>query len=311
MSVLSSLDVPASTIALMGAVAYGGGDFMGGRAAVRLSAPGAVALAQCAAMLVAFHAFAGGQVPAAPLAIVGPGIAGGIAYAAGLLRLYQGVARGRVAVVAPVCGVVGILVPLAGDLILAREIGYLQLVGIAVCAAAIVLLARASGPAPRAGSGPSSFRLGVESGLGYGAADLCLGMVAPADGADALAVARCVAALIAIALLVVVLRPRAPAARSEPPVFTEGRLSARLLPPAALAIAAGAFDALGHMSYVHVATQGSMAVASAIVALFPAVLVLLAVVVLRERITARQWAGLFASLAGITLMGACSMEARV
>lgn len=298
-----SLEVPVAAVALIGAIAYGGGDFMGGRAAAKLSPPGAIALAQCTAMLVAVQAFSNSQLLAAPMGVLGVGIAGGTAYAAGLLRLYQGVAFGRIAIVAPVCGVVGILVPLAGDLALAREIGSLQFVGIGFCAVAISLLAGTPEPSLRVSSGRSSFRLGVESGLGYGVADLCLGTVAPSDGPAALSVARCMAALIAIVLLLTALWPRnAITQRSSAALTSAGNCVSGILLPGTLAIAAGALDALGHMSYIHVATQGSMAVASAVVALFPAVVVLLAVLILREPVTALQWTGLATSLAGIMLI---------
>ena len=296
---LIGIEVPAMSVALFGAVAYGGGDFMGGRAALRLSAPGAVAIAQCIAMLVAVQALMVGQMPVAFETALLPGLLGGLAYAIGLLRLYQGIAHGRIGVVAPVCGVVGILVPMLGDFALSREITANQFGGIALCAIAIVMLSATRELDDTATDGPSSFRLGVESGLGYGAADLCLGMVEPQDGLAALTIARSVAAFIAVALLVEALR-RSP--------FAHGRRSARggvnrmFVLACALAACAGIFDSLGHMSYVHVATQGSMAVASAVVALFPAVVVMLAVVVLRETISGLQWFGLGASMAGITLI---------
>ncbi len=301
------IELGAVSVALIGAFAYGTGDFLGGRAALRLSPSGAVTVAQCAALIITILGFLDGARILPDAEVVVWGMVGGSAYALGLLKLYQGIALGRIGVVAPICGVVGILVPLGGDITLGRAITGNELVGIAICGLAIVLLAgtpeKQNGPRP----GHFSFRLGLVSGMGYGTADLCLGIMEPEDGSSALMVARGVAAAIALGLLVMALlrsggfgsdaEPRAPVplkvAWIRPP-----HLKA-MVPAALLAGTAGILDAIGHMSYVHVATQGSMAVASALVALFPAVVVLLAVVVLRERIIGLQHVGLGASVLGI------------
>jgi drug/metabolite transporter (DMT)-like permease len=307
-----SLELSVVTVALLGAVAYGSGDFMGGRAALRLSPSGAVAIAQCVAMLVTIQVFLEGGARVPGIGVVSVSVVGGVAYAAGLLFLYQGIAHGRVGVVAPVCGVVGILVPLSGDITLERHIGAAQFAGIAVCACAIVLLSGTPEPARSGLPRHYSLRLGVLSGMGYGTADLCLGILKPQDGDGGLMIARTVAAGIAIGLLVrAFLRERTVARSDTPPeaAVAVQRLAwvrrphwMAMLPAAALAGVAGVFDSLGHMSYVHVATQGSMAVASALVALFPAVVVVLAVVILRERIVGLQYAGLAASAAGVLVM---------
>ena len=53
------------------------------------------------------------------------------------------------------------------------------------------------------------------------------------------------------------------------------------------------------MSYVYLATNRSIAVAAALVALYPTVLVVLAVVVLKERITGAQYLALLACAAAL------------
>ena len=77
-------------------------------------------------------------------------------------------------------------------------------------------------------------------------------------------------------------------------------------PPRALALAgvmaamAGVCDALGHVAYVHLATRGSIAVASALVGLMTtAVIVILSVILLRERVGRGQAAGLALGAAGV------------
>ena len=310
---LLPFEVSIVSVALVGALAYGFGDFIGGRASRRLSPAGAVAVAQCAATIVALNIFLHDWSHWPRADVIGPGILGGVAYATGLLFLYQGLAIGRIGVVAPVCGVFSILVPLSGDLVLGRHIEPIQFVGIAICAMAVVLLATT--PEVTVAGLPSrfSFRVGVMSGIGYGVADVCLGM-AMEDGASALLVVRSIAALIALSLLLLaIVRAGRFWATNTDIVQVSTPLSLAwvrpprlvvMLPSVVLAASAGIFDAMGQMSYVHAATRGSMAVAASLVALFPAVVVVLAVVVLREKVVFKQYLGLAAGACGVLIISA-------
>jgi drug/metabolite transporter (DMT)-like permease len=311
---LLPFEVSILSVALIGALAYGCGDFLGGRASLRLSPAGAVALAQSAALIMALNTFLYGGSDWPEADVFGPGMLGGVAYATGLLFLYQGLAIGRIGIVAPVCGVFSILVPLIGDLVLDRHIESVQLAGIAICALAIVLLA--STPEAAFAGLPSrySLRMGVVSGMGYGVADVCLGMMAVEDGAAALLAARSTAALIAVCLLLLAMvrSGRFWADDSEDAQLSTPHSLAWVRPPrlmvmlpsAMLAATAGILDSMGQMSYVHAATQGSMAVAASLVALFPAVVVILAVVVLKEKIMVKQYFGLAAGACGALMISA-------
>ena len=140
--------------------------FHGGRAAVRLSPSGAVALAECAAMGVTVQAFLNGSGGLSAPDVIGPGLLGGAAYAIGLLLLCS---RDRVW---PHRGCRSCLRrggdtrPLAGDLVLARHIGVAQITGILICCLAVVLLS-VTHEALQSGVPPYfSLRLGVLSGIG-------------------------------------------------------------------------------------------------------------------------------------------------
>ena len=71
-------------------------------------------------------------------------MAAGIAYAIGVISIYEGLGHGRIAIVASLCGLLSIVVPLAGDLVLSRRISRNELVGMVLCAAAAVLIVGAS-----------------------------------------------------------------------------------------------------------------------------------------------------------------------
>ncbi len=138
--------------------------------------------------------------------------------------------------------------------------------------------------------------MGLLSGLGFGVADLCLGMMSTGEATGGLLIAGTVAAAIALLCLL---------ARSGDPGTAADASASRLALPrpvragVLLAVGAGLLDAIGHMGYVHAATRGSMGVAAALVGLFPAVSVLLAVLILRERVRGGQCAGLATAGVGV------------
>ena len=113
----------ATWAAVLGAIAYGSGDFLGGCASRRLTTFGAVAIAQAvaAAFMLQGYALAEGSFPAGAQGWACA--AAGIAYAIGVISIYEGLGHGRMAIVAPICGLLSIVVPLAGDLVLGRSIG--------------------------------------------------------------------------------------------------------------------------------------------------------------------------------------------
>ncbi len=305
----SGLEIGILSAALIGALAYGTGDFLGGRAALRLSAAGAVAVAQTVAVMFMIQQF---QHEGAALPTGGdwyPSLFGGVAYAFGLLMLYQGLAFGRIGIVAPLCGLVGIVIPLLGDVVLERAIGPSQLLGIGLCAAAALLIAWQPSSPEAGGPAGWSVKVGTMGGLGYGTADLCLGMMTTETATGALLVTRSVAAVIAVSVVLLLVVPRRTvrlAALSD--VSTEGSgwsvvawwaRNRALQTGCLLGASAGLLDTVGHIGYVTAAVQGSMGVAAAVVALCPAVSVLLAVVILDERITPLQATGFALGIAAI------------
>lgn len=299
-----------TSAAVLGAIAYGSGDFIGGYVARRLGTFCTVAIAQsvAAAFMLQDYALAQRSLPLGTQGWVS--LAAGIAYAIGVMSIYEGLGHGRIAIVASICGLLSIVVPLAGDLVLGRDITQNEFTGIALCAAAAVLIVGASGDCGDRESIGWSVRLGVTSGLGFGIADLGLGMMPPELAAGSLFVTRIVAATIAVVLALRLGRRisarsiliSAPASVAGAPASTSSRptgMSLGLTACIVLAMTAGLLDTLGHVGYVHAATHGSMGVAAALVAIFPGVTVLLAAIVLGERITRMQLVGFGFGAGGI------------
>ncbi len=302
--------------AVFGAVAYGAGDFIGGCAARRLGTFVAVAIAQTVAVAFLLQGQAFAQEPLPRGMDVWSSVAAGIAYAIGVMAIYEGLAHGRIAVVASICGVLSILVPLAGDFVLGRPITRNEFIGIVLCATAAIVIVSASRANETSRSVGWSVRMGVFGGLGFGLADLSLGTMSPQLASGALLVTRSTAAALAVILALGMLGRAKPfllggaaetaalaaTAASRPSTTTTQTLrpSPGLGTWIALAVVAGLLDTLGHLGYVHAATRGSMGVAAAIIATFPGVTVILGAVLLRERITRLQTVGFGFGAMGIT-----------
>jgi uncharacterized membrane protein len=315
--------VPAG---LMGAVAFGAGDFAGGRAALRLNGLSAVAIAQvvAAATGVLVLGMTGGAAPVGSQLSLA--MLGGAFHVIAVFFIYQGMARGRVSVIAPVAGIVGIAVPVVADMVFIKLASPLQCAGILFAAAAIVLVSRASTEEENRTQTRFSIRFGIISGIGYGLADLCLGLMTTATAEGALAVARLTGASLSIGLLsafwlgaghlatapklastlLVSHRGQSQAALQISPDMSLWlalpRLDATVRKGLFLCAMAGLLDCLGQLGYVLSATQGQMSVAAALVAMYPAVSVGLAIWILKERICPMQLAGLVAGLGSILLL---------
>lgn len=312
---LAVFEVGILAASLLGAAAFGTGDMLGACASRRLSAANVVAISQVAAV-AALYMFA----IEPHMAGLGAGeillaLGGGIAHATALLLLYVGLSRGQVGVVAPLCAISSILLPLIGDLAFGRHVALAQFGGIGLCVVAAVVI---TGSVERAASSRPiawSARLGLLSGLAYGASDMMLASIPSSETGAVVLVARCASVALAFAL-VMMARQRPTREREQlstsggpillaPPTpvgFPFTMHSAIWCAGAVLAVAAGAVDVMGQVAYVHAASRGSMAVASAITALFPAVTVMLAVVFFGERITPAQMIGYAVATAGVIVL---------
>jgi drug/metabolite transporter (DMT)-like permease len=276
--------VLAVALALGASLSYGVGDFLGGLTSRRLHVLTVLALSQVAGAvavavwaLVEREAFPGGGATAAACAA-------GLCGAVGLTALYRGMAVGAMGVVAPISSVAAVI-PFTYGLARGERPTLLQVAGVVVALAGLVLVSRASdggGAAVAAGVG-----LALIAAVGFGLYFVFLGEAATESVPWAVLVARttsCALALAAVALTRVTLRP--------------GR---RLLAPV---LAVGVFDVSANVLFALASTRGLLSVASVLTSLYPAVTVALAALVLRERVGRTQLAGAAAVLAGAALIAA-------
>lgn len=267
-------------LALVGAAAYGLADFVGGMLSKRVSA-----------WAVALAALAGGSLTTLVVALVVGGdptrsdlawaLFGGVGNGFGTAFLYRGLASGRMGVVAPVSGVGAAVLPVVAGVAIGERPAALVWVGIALALPAIWLVARE----PTAGSGSAGFGDGVVAGLGFGTLFVALSRVSEDAGLLPLALNQAVAALTIIAVATTLRAPWLPRR-----------------PLAAVGVVSGLLGAAATALFMIASRGGNLTVAAVVISLYPAFTVLLAALVVRERIHAAQGLGLALCAVSVVLV---------
>ena len=272
-------------LALLGAAAYGVSDFIGGIFGKRASA-----------WAVAATGGIGGAGAALVLALVDPGdpstadlawgAAAGVGNGTGTAFLYRGLASGRMGVVAPVSGVLAVVLPVVVGVATGERPGPLVWLGIVAAVPAIWLVARepsaddAGDPAKPIGSGA---RDGVVAGIGFGALFTCLGQVPDGAGFWPLVLNQ----LVGIVVIAI----------------AAGLLGATWVPRHAAAwggLLAGVLGGLATAAFLLATHHGLLSVSAVLTSLYPAFTVLLAALVLREHVHRLQAWGLL--LCGVAVV---------
>jgi uncharacterized membrane protein len=269
-------------------VLYGSGDFLGGLATRRAHVLPVLLLADLAGVVVALAAAAisGGAVSLAGLAW---GMSAGLVGGFGLIVFYIGLAAGPMSVVAPVSGLVSTILPVAVALAEGERPTAGVYAGALLCLVAIVL-ASSAGPADTQGRRKPGRAIvyGVVSGAAFGLFFLLIRNAGQSGELWPVAAGR-IGELASLLITAAVLR------RSLLPSQTSGRLLMT-------AAAAGVIDVIANVCYVAATRTGMFGLAVVLAALYPGVTVLLARVVLGERLRWVQRAGLALAAIGILLV---------
>jgi len=275
----------AALLALGGALSWGVGDFLGGLAARRVAVLTVLAASQAIGLVgvLLWVVLTKDPFPGVPELL--PAALAGVAGVIGLGALYRGLAVGAMGIVAPISAA-SPLVPLAADAARGIVPETLQVVGVALVLAGIVTLSREPGSGSQriaAGAG-----LAVVAALGFGL--FVVGLDAGADESAPWAVVAARAASVALAVAAAVFVTR-----------TSLRPPRDLLPTL---VAIGIFDTGANVLVAFATTKGAAGIVAVLSALYPVVTVLLARVVLGERLSPSRRLGGGVALAGAALVAA-------
>jgi drug/metabolite transporter (DMT)-like permease len=194
------------------------------------------------------------------------------------------------AIVAPITAVCAVAIPVLVAFTLGERPGPFALAGIGLAVVAIVLVSQqAASEDPNRGASPkpatSGVGLALASGVGIGFFFLSLSRAGPDAGLWPVLSARLVSTTLFAALI----------------IFR--RQSIRMPPPVAwTAIACGVVDMLANLLYLVATRSGPLSIVVTLSSLYPASTVLLARLVLGERLSWRQTTGIVCAMAAVLLI---------
>ena len=278
----------AYILALGSATLYGAADFLGGLASRQAATVVVVLTSQGVGLLllVLLLPLLPEATPSSGDLVWGglAGLAGGI----GVALLYRALAVGRMAVVAPVTAVCAVAIPLTVGVFLGERLAWPTTLGVGLAIVAIVLVSQQGKGAPAergARTLPRGVGLALVSGVAIGLFFLALAETDAGAGMWPLVAARGVSITIFSAMALV-----------------SGQ-SLRMVPSVArIAVSAGVIDVCANALYLVATRYGPLSVVVTLSSLYPASTVVLARVVIGERLNGWQAVGLACALAAVALI---------
>jgi drug/metabolite transporter (DMT)-like permease len=275
-------------LALASAALYGAADFLGGLASRQASTVAIVIVSQGA-----------GLIPLVFLLMVFPaeptwsdfvwGAAAGLAGGVGVALLYRALSIGTMSVVAPTTAVCAVMLPVFFDALTGEPLPLLTQGGIALAIVSIVLVSQHDAPAATGQPGrrglPPGLAIAFASGVAIGLFFLALTRTSPAAGLWPLLASRGLSILIFGIVAVAGAR----------------RLG---LPPPVLktAVACGVLDMVANALYLIASRGGRLSVVVTLASLYPASTVILARIVVGERLGRRQGIGIVCALVAVVVI---------
>jgi drug/metabolite transporter (DMT)-like permease len=278
-------------LAIASAILYGAADFAGGVASRRGATIPVVFLSQVSGLVLLML-----LLPLLPHASPSRadllwGAAAGLTGGIGVALLYRALAIGRMALVAPTTAVCAVAIPVIVSVLLGERLVALALAGIVLGVISIVLVSQQTAPdagehgAVPPGRLPAGMAVALVSGVAIGLFFLALAQTRPGAGMWPIVVSR----TLSTTFFGVAALARRQSLRMAPPILL-------------LVLVCGAVDMLANALYLLAARQGPLSVVVTLSSLYPASTVLLARVVLSERLNALQITGVACALAAIVLI---------
>lgn len=278
-------------LALLSSALWGSADFLGGLLSRRRPAALVVGTSQAVGLVaITLVALPAGALDD-PTAYLPWAVGAGVAGIVGLTCFYAALAAGTMGVVSPIAAL-GVVVPVLVGLARGERPAGIQLVGIAVAVTGVVL---ASGPELSGRAGLRPVLLAVVAALGFGLALLFIAEGSRTSTLMTLVTMRLTSVSLAVLALVVALR-RVSSGRLD-----RGRLRLDRRDLGLVAVV-GVGDVAANLTFGLASTRDDVSVVAVLGSLYPVVTVLLARIVLRERLGPAQSFGVAAALGGVAMI---------
>jgi drug/metabolite transporter (DMT)-like permease len=271
-------------LGLLAAALYGLGDFSGGFASRAHNS-----------VTILLYAYPVGAVLMAVMLPLFPGTMswhvlvfgtlGGLAGLLGVSVMYQLMVTAPMNVISPVTAVLATIVPVVVGVVIGERPAVAAWLGIALGMLAVALVSRTTEDHPHGRIGARVLALAALAGVGFGFYFVFLARAGHDSGLWPLLISRIASAVVIVPLAL---------ARGS---FV--RVRGRTL---AWALLAGTCDALANLFFLLSARAGLLSLASVLTSLYPAMTVLLAMVLLHEHASRVQRAGLALAAAAVVLI---------
>ncbi|GAC1394039.1 MAG: DMT family transporter [Vulcanimicrobiaceae bacterium] len=273
-------------LGLLSAIFYGSADFCGGLATKRSSMWSVVVVSQAVGfiLLFAFLPFVRGHANAVDYFWgAGAGICGGL----GLALLYHALSIGKMGIVSPITAVLAASLPVMVGVLRGEHLSAFQVAGIIMALLAVILISTSHEESGEIEIRTAGVKEAIASGIVLGGFYLLLAQSGTQAGLYPLVAARVASVVFLIVVALVGRQPLKPTRSALP-----------------LMVAAGAIDMVANALYVLATFNGYLSIAAVLTSLYPASTVLLAWVVLKERLARVQYVGLVCALLGVLLIAA-------
>jgi drug/metabolite transporter (DMT)-like permease len=273
-------------LGMLASLGWGVGDFGGGLTSRRAPVLGVLAGSQLASLPLGVALLTVVHEPQMRPVDIGVAVAGGFFAASGLALLYRGLAVGRMGVVAPVAAVLTAMLPVGFGFLTEGVPSVLAIIGMGFAVVSVVLVSRSAD----AGDGrPSGLLYGLAAGTLFGLFTVSASFLAEDLILSPLLVIR-ITSILAISGFVLARRQA-------------WRVPRRLWPAL---VAVGVVDMSATGAYLAAIAIGPLSIAAILASLYPVVTVLLAALVLRERVSVTHAAGIAAAGLAVVLIAGAS-----
>ena len=277
------MELSVILLGLAAALCWGTADFSGGVTSKHNGAMIVVIITQIIGLiiLVSSAIFTGESMPSGTNIMwsVFAGLSGG----SGLITLYHALSIEKMGIVAPVTAVWTALVPMIFGLLTEGLPPTSQLTGFAFAFAGVWLISREENSQKIE---LEKIKFPIIAGTGFGLFMVLIDQVHGTEIFWSLVSARTAATILTFSMI----------------IYSGTKMKVSGIKYLPLILFAGFLDTSGTVFYVLAAKSGRLDVAAILTSMYPAITVLLAWVLLKERLKSRQWVGVFAVMLAVILI---------
>lgn len=270
----------------LSALSWGAGDFAGGLASRRLGAYRAVLYADFFGLVLIALAMSVFRESIPSSTVLINSIIGGVLGSMGLLILYYSLTKGQMSIAAPVSALFAAVLPVIVGALTQGLPDLLQLLGFGLALAAVWLISQGSQTEGFRIQHITDLRLPILAGVGFGSYFIFIHYATQETNSILwpMLVSRLAGTLLLLIVVLVRREPLAVPRRAWTVVFFNASL-----------------DVGGNFFYILASQLGRLDTAAVLSSLYPGATVLLAWLLLKERLAFKQWVGIASALAAIVL----------